>query len=1631
MVQTEQNFENKMLRGYQMREIIGHGGFGDVYRAFQPSVERDVAIKVIRQDFANQPDFIRRFEAEARLVARLEHPHIVPLFDYWRDPEGAYLVMRWLPNNLRRMLREDALDPQETLKVIEEIGQALTVAHHNHVIHRDIKPDNILIDALGNAYLSDFGIAQIGNQIDPDEIGQVAGSIAYMSPEQLRSEDFLSPRCDIYALGLVLYEILTGKHPFEGHDISDMIRSHISEPVPLLPPHLAVVDPIVQTATEKDPEDRYKTANEMADALRRALNPDATQPAIEIDPTSLVNPYKGLYSFEEADAENFFGREQLIDTMIERLQEDEALSNFLAVVGPSGSGKSSVVRAGLIPQLRKGLLTGSSSWYIAEMMPGASPIQGLANALLGVASSPPANLEKRLRELPDGLIQVINEIITDEEDELLLLIDQFEEVFTMVEDDAEREQFLTLLSIAMTAPNPPLRIIITLRADFYDRPLRYENFASLMQNRTQVVLPLSENDLRRAIIRPAEQIGLRVEQGLAEAIIADLRNEPGALPLLQYALTEVYERREGNRLTLRGYRESGGVSGALARRAGEVYESLSEETQHVARQLLLRLVSPGEGTEDTRRRALRSELLRVSHDNTAIETVLQEYGYYRLLTFDVDSKTREPTVELAHEAIIREWDQLRVWLDENRDDLRMQRKLNTALADWNEHNRDDDMLLRGASLIQYESWYEETDLVLTEDEESFVKASIARREYLEQVEAERAAREQALEKASKRRLRALVGVFAVATLISLSLFGLAVLLGQAAEEARIDAEESAEEAQVVAMAASSRIIASEGDLDLAISLANTAASTRQDLPQVQQALYDVLYQAGLQYHLEGHAGPVIDVAISPDYRFVATGGADGQVIIWDANSLNALTALPGTGLPVTALNFAPDGSQLLIAAGRFVESMPQMDDNAIRVLDMTGTEAGQYGDFSDTVQEILFSADGSRLFASTFDGEIVAFDTATQAVLWRDFAGETQIYELALSPDDTRLAASSFTGDVTVWDAETGDLLMTLEHGGINANAVLFMDDTRLFTGSTDNLIRLWDVSGDVPLVARTYTGHTESVLALLLERNGAQLISANLNGTILLHDIDNGEVIRRFTGEGQPIYAMVQNPAVNSLVTVGPAAADSTGAGVWKLDNAAIVTGAMPNIELASASNSLVVIDDSQVILGDDTGQLVQVNPNENSATVLAAFDDIRALRSLALSNDGRFLAAGAGRFDTDSLVLPDNPIVIWDVEANQEMLRLMGHGDTISHLIYTPDDSRLISGSWDNSVRIWDTATGEQITEFATPAHLVLLSPDGQNLLAISQDGRAVVIDMQTLEQLTRYEINTGQGNFVLSGAWHPGGNLITLSLTDGALVALSPLDGAELARFGSQGIQAQLMTFSPDGLRLVTADSDATIRIRDTQTGNILETRTGHQGQINNLVMTDNGTFATTATDGDVIIWRLDTSIEDLMAWAGENRTIRALTCAERDEYNIEPLCGTEGEIVAFPSLEREVLELGAHRGSFDLGAGEIWFYEGTSGEVLTLRSAADTPASGEDNLERRRELGMLDTRMVLYAPDGTQLAENDDISQGTTTDSEIREITLPEDGRYSIEIRSFGDGTGGEYTLFIGNAAQPVPTGTPTQ
>ncbi|MBC7870716.1 MAG: toll/interleukin-1 receptor domain-containing protein, partial [Chitinophagaceae bacterium] len=474
----------------------------------------------------------------------------------------------------------------------------------------------------------------------------------------------------------------------------------------------------------------------------------------DVDPAKIPNPFKGLEAFQQTDSHFFFGREELIRNALNVLSQEHA-ARFLAVVGASGSGKSSLVRAGIIPEIRSGTLPDSDEWPVVIFAPGGSPVDALAQRLAPLREDMEASqIERLLTASPQNLDRLVEGILSNDPKtaRLLLVVDQFEEVFTRAAE-AEGAAFLAMLHYAVTRPGGRTQAIITMRADFFDRLGRYPDLARLFeQENLLIVTEMTASDLLRAIEGPAEAVGLSYEEGLPQRILDDVRRQPGSLPLLQYALKELYALRDGRRLTNAAYEKIGGVQRALATHAENIYLSLNAAQQALMRRMLLRLVEVGATGEATRRRVDRNDLRFRDVPDEAVQEVIDllTAPTSRLLIASREIKASEddqtaPTVwiEVGHEALIREWKRFTDWVAENVEGLRFGSELLQSANNWQRTYRDLAYLLTGNRLARAEDWLDSGDPTVLQRE--FIQISLEEDEKRQEAQQEQLKRELSLE----------------------------------------------------------------------------------------------------------------------------------------------------------------------------------------------------------------------------------------------------------------------------------------------------------------------------------------------------------------------------------------------------------------------------------------------------------------------------------------------------------------------------------------------------------------------------------------------------------------------------------------------------------------------------------------------------------------------------------------------------------------------------------------------------------------------------------------------------------------------------------------------------------------------
>jgi WD40 repeat protein/class 3 adenylate cyclase len=1191
-------------------------------------------------------------------------------------------------------------------------------------------------------------------------------------------------------------------------------------------------------------------------AFRRALGSSAARLTPAVPGAMAPNPYKGLRAFEEGDAQDFFGREELVDDLVKRLGH----TRFLAVVGPSGSGKSSVVRAGLIPAIRRGAIPGSEGWHIADMFPGAHPLDGLESALLRASPDPPSSVMDQLERDEQGLHRAVLRLLPSDGSELVLVIDQFEELFTLVEDEAARTHFLGSIEAAATDPRSRLRVVVTLRADFYDRPLLYRGFAELFKSRVEALVPLSGEEIERAISGPAKRVDVTLEPGLVAEMLADVAEEPGALPLMEYALTELFERRDGRVLFLEAYREIGGVSGALGRRAEELYEELEDDGKEAARQLFLRLVALGEGTEDTRRRVPRSEVASLDVDQQAMAIVLDTFGASRQLSFDRDAKTGAPTIELAHEAMLTAWPRLHRWIDEARDDLRTERRVAGAARDWIEADRDPSFLLGGSRLDQAEAWQAGSGLAATPEEREFLEASRAERDRLTADEEARRVHEEELERRSFRRLRALVAVLGVAALVAI---GLTVF----ATNERGRAEQERRNATVRELAAAS-VANIEVDPERSILLALEAIDRTRSvdgtvLPEAEEALHRAVVSSRIDVTATGVGG---QLDWSPDGVFVTEGPENTGIIdIRDAATGKSERKWKGHN-DVNDVRFSPDGSMLATAG----------DDGTLRIWDpATGEPVSTISGAGGVVGQ-SFDGDGSLVAAAWPDEGMVRIADPTTGDVVRTIDGLDLLpFDTAFAPDGDRVVVGMIFADhAEVFDVRTGELLFVLPKHRYSVNAVSWSPDGRwIATGSGDSAVRVWDA--DTGRLEKKLLGHTGVVNTVDWAPDSSRLVSGGSDGTARVWQVDEVEGREVFTLAAQQTQSGTFAAFSPNGKHVLSGDIGITAVKIWDLSlqgDAEVVN--LPTDYLAPVD--VAYLPSGQIVASHENGSAsIWEADGTHSAAIGPGGGPDEPVWRVAVSRDGSRIATVRNFGGTVSAWEADTGERVFEVEVERF--------EQLSSLDWSPDGRHLAVGSFDGSVTLLD-AEGRKSHVLEEPGvyvESVAFDPDGRSIATATGNDREPARSHVSIWDWKREEIVRKidvVGATVV--AFQPGGSTLAAGRFNGTVELRDAATGELVRRFGAHAGRVGDLTFSPDGKRIATAGEDATVRLFDAQTAERQLVLPGHGYLVSGLDFSPDGMrLVSAAPDGVVRVWTLD--LDELIDIARSELT-RALTDDECRQY-----------------------------------------------------------------------------------------------------------------------------------------------------
>ncbi|MDX3661243.1 hypothetical protein PV646_28395 [Streptomyces sp. ID05-26A] len=785
-------------------------------------------------------------------------------------------------------------------------------------------------------------------------------------------------------------------------------------------------------------------------------------------------PYVGLRAFGPDDTHLFFGRERLVAEIVGKRQR------MVLLFGASGSGKSSVLRAGVVPALAA---AGTSTLLL--FTPGTHPIERCSVLLASKLGLTAGAVMDEWRD-DRALHRLVSQASGDEE--TVIIVDQFEELFTLCDDEEERARFIDALATAANTRGSRCRVLLGMRSDFFAHCSAHPALLDAMRNGQVVAGPMRAEELRRAIVAPASKMNCTVDSALVADLLTQAHGRPGVLPLLSHVLLEVWTRRNGNRLSLAGFQQAGGLDGALSRTAENVFSGLDEAQQQLARTLFGRLVALGEGTEDTKQRLDVSKL----GDDPDLTAVLEAFTTARLLFRDNDG------VEIAHEALIRAWPRLHGWLHDDRESIRLHRQLTDAADAWESVGEDGGALLRGARLALTLDWAARQGAVLGPREHRFLESS------------------RSAEVVGSRRLRRLVALLSVVSLVAVTATVVAVINQRTATGQR-----NAIRAQIVAEDAAG---VHRSNPQLAVQLA-LAAHRLAPSSRTRDGLLSTLPLAVVQ-----QSNVVMSVAVSPDGRTLATGSDDHTVRLWnitDPRKPVEVATLAGHTESVYSVAFSPDGRTL--ASGGF--------DHVVRLWDLTDprnpAQLSPLTGHTVNIHTVQFSPDSRTLVSAGWDRTVRLWDVAdprraTETAVIDGFADV--IYDALFSPDGRTLAVVGDEPGIWLYDVtdtrRPARLATVPGHDNGVYEAAFSRNGQVLATVGEDHTARLWDVSDPRRLTPlAVLEGHDDSVYAVAFSPDGRTLATAGDDRTTRLWDVTDP---RRAT---EPITVSVSLDEVEAVV--------------------------------------------------------------------------------------------------------------------------------------------------------------------------------------------------------------------------------------------------------------------------------------------------------------------------------------------------------------------------------------------------------------------------------------------------------------------------------------------------------------------
>jgi WD40 repeat protein len=1177
------------------------------------------------------------------------------------------------------------------------------------------------------------------------------------------------------------------------------------ERAPVTRPSLAEGAGHLQSTLTTSPEALSVTARQERDRALTRVN-ELCSEAVEISFHALAQgepppaydvrqPFRGLSPFRAEEREFFFGRDGLVQKLLQKLTAD----NFLAVLGPSGSGKSSLVLAGLAPALK----TQTPDIQVVEdLTPGSAPLD---------------QLKVRQSRLGPGCV--------------LYIVDQFEELFTLCTDEDQRIAFIDeLLKVAEND-----RVVLTMRADFWGECARYPALKERMVACQELIGAMTEGELRSAMEQQAAKVGLRFEADLSNRMLDEVAGEPGAMPLLQHALLELWKRRHGRWLRAEEYRTIRGVKQAIAETADRLYNEASPAEQDRIQHIFIRLTqvddnaASADGRRDTRRRRSLSELVPVGSGSEEIKALVKRLADNVLVVTSRNELTGQVELEVSHEALIRHWPKLLSWIDRDRAFLQWLGQIKANVELWSTNPADEGPLLRGGMLAQAMDWLARRRDGLNKIEDRFIEASIAlcRREEKEKTD-----------QINKQRR----------------------IIGRAFVQPAQHALDDGDSSRALRLAAAGALLSTDLDLTLAPELWSLAARA--------------IFRGNAQAVLSGHADVVVATAFSPNGKLVATASSDHTSCLWDAETGAEIAVMKCHEAAVQNVSFSPDGTRLVTASS----------DKTARLWDVTGVEIAVLKGHEREVVSAAFSPSGRSVVTASSDNAARLWDVETGTELFVLRGHEGSLTTAAFSPDGNRIVTASYDRTARLWNPRTGaNVTVFRGHQGWVESAAFSPDGMLVVTASSDKTARLWIAESGIEIAI--LKGHTAQVWSAGFSPDGRHVVTASSDKTARLWDVETEKEIAILKGHEREVGIAAFSPDGRRIVT---ASSDNT-ARLWDADTGqeiAVLKGHEAQVRSAAFSPdgrriATASSDFTARLWRAETGNRIAILKGHEGRVQSAAFSpDGKCVVTASSDSTARLWNAESGlqiavmkghegpvrraAFSVDGKCVvtasEDFTARVWNAETGAKIATLKGHKGPVWNAAISHDGKRIVTVSRDHTAYQWNARTGAKINVLEGHEDWVwnaAFSPDDKRVLTVAADFTGRLWDVETGKELA---VLLGHRGSVDRAAFSPDGKYVVTASSDFTARLWDVETGTEVSILeGHQG-EVRNAIFSPDSKHIVTASRDNTARLWRVETGLEVAVLKGHELEVRSAVFSpDSKRVVTASSDNTTRLWDVETATE----------------------------------------------------------------------------------------------------------------------------------------------------------------------------